>query len=61
MRGGIENCKKIDGVVSEGNIQKFCDYLGITRHYYENLIDRFINPNLFEKRNKIWELKYEQN
>jgi len=57
---GLKIVKKIDGDVSEVNIQKFCDYLGITRQHYENLIDRFVNTNLFEKRNKSWELKFER-
>jgi N-acetyl sugar amidotransferase len=55
---GLKIVQNIDGAVSEENIQKFCDYIGITRQYYETLIDRFVNTNLFEKRNKSWEMRY---
>lgn len=52
--------KRVDGCVSENNISKFCEYIGISRQHYEVLIDRFVNTNLFEKRNQKWEFKYER-
>lgn len=57
---GLRKVKELDGGVSEDSIGKFCNYLGISRNYYDTLIDRFVNKNLFEKRNENWELKYER-
>lgn len=56
----LEVAKRLDGAVSENNIKKFCEYVGISRNYYEVLIDRFVNKNLFIKNNKQWEMKNER-
>ena len=56
----LELVKERDGVVSEENIEKFCAYLDITRNYFDSLIDRFANKNLFEKTNDKWVPKFDR-
>ena len=48
----------IDGKISNDNIEKFCDYVGIKRNYFNTLVDRFVNKDLFVKTNDNWELIY---
>ena len=50
----------IDGEVAPESIEKFCEYVGITRNYYDILVERFVNKNLFTKNNEKWEFKYER-
>jgi N-acetyl sugar amidotransferase len=50
----------IDGKVNQESIEKFCKYVGITKGYYNLLIERFVNKNLFRKNNEEWEFKYER-
>ncbi len=53
--------KKIDGKVDKKNIKKFCNYLGITITKYENIVDSFVNHEIFVKDNKgEWRLKFER-
>ena len=43
------------------NIKKFCNYLGITITKYENIVDSFVNHEIFVKDNKgEWRLKFER-
>ncbi len=53
--------REIDGKVSEKNIKKFCEYVGINRNYFDSLVDRFANRKIFDKLNDKWEFKYERN
>ena len=57
---GLKLVKKIDGKVSENNIERFCKYVEITRDYYEILVERFVNKNLFTKTNDGWKMKIER-
>ena len=56
----LEKALLLDGKVSEKNIREFCEYLGISRNYYDTLIERFVNTNIFEKKNQNWKFKYER-
>ena len=56
----LDIVREIDGAVSEESIEKFCNFVGITKLYYETLIDRFVNKSLFEKVNDEWLYKYER-
>lgn len=56
----LDKALKIDGDVSEENIKRFCKYLDINRNYFDILVDRFVNKNIFEKKNDKWELKNER-
>lgn len=50
--------KKIDGKVSKKNIKKFCEYLNISFTEYNNIINNFVNKELFYLSNKgNWKLK----
>ena len=54
--------KKIDGKVDEKNIKKFCKYIGVTRNEYHDVLESFVNHDLFVKDNKgKWRLKINRN
>lgn len=44
--------KKLDGKVDEGNEKKFCKYLKISKTKYDEIINSFVNHDLFLKGNK---------
>ena len=56
----LKEAKEVDGVVFEQNIDLFCEFVEITRSYYDILIDRFANKKLFEKINNKWRPKFER-
>lgn len=41
--------KNIDGSISEENEKDFCSYLGITKSEYIEIIDSFVNRNIFDR------------
>ena len=50
--------KKIDGKVSKNNIYKFCNYLNISIDEYQNIVNNFVNKELFYlSNNGNWKLK----
>ena len=48
----VKIANKIDGKYKVGNLIKFCKYIGITKAEYENILDTFVNRQLFYKNNK---------
>ena len=46
----LDKALKIDGDVSDENIKRFCQYLDINRNYFDILVDRFVNKNIFERK-----------
>ncbi len=56
----LEVALKVDGKVSEKNISKFCEFIGIERNYFDNIVDRFVNKKLFTKVNDAWRPNYER-
>lgn len=46
---GIDLASRFDGKCSDEIIDSFCVYLGITVHEFWNVIDRYVNKNLFER------------
>lgn len=51
--------QEIDGKVSQENIEKFCEFVDISRTYFDELTDRFVNKRLFERAADGWRLKVE--
>ena len=50
--------KEIDGEVDEITIKEFCDYLEITREKYNEIMDSFVNHDIFIKDNHgNWKLR----
>ena len=53
---------KIDGKVDQKNITHFCKYLKISKEKYNEIMDSFVNHNLFVKDNKgEWRKKFKRN
>lgn len=51
--------KKIDGKVDSKNIKSFCKYLNISKDVYNEIVNSFVNHNLFIKDNLLngWRLR----
>ena len=50
--------KEIDGEVDEATVKEFCDYLEITREKYNEIMDSFVNHDIFVKDNHgNWKLR----
>ncbi|MBN2881021.1 N-acetyl sugar amidotransferase [Candidatus Woesearchaeota archaeon] len=59
---GLEIVKNNDGKVDSKHIDDFCKYIGITKQEYQDVIDTFVNTDIFEKdENGNWKLKQEVN
>ena len=57
----LKIAKKIDGKADNKNIKKFCNYIGISITKYENIMDSFVNHEIFVKDNRgEWRLKFER-
>ena len=56
----LKIAKEIDGDVSPENIDRFCEYIDISRQYFDILLERFVNKKLFEKTENGWRLKVER-
>lgn len=57
----LEIAKELDGKVDPGNIPIFCDRLGITEVEYNEIMDSFVNHDIFYKsENGDWLLKNER-
>ena len=49
---------EIDGRVNEANIDAFCKFLDISTEEYNNIVDSFVNTEIFERgHNGNWTLK----
>ena len=54
----LEIVKEIDGVVSDEVVDKFCKYLDISHAKYFEIMDDFVNHDLFERKgSNDWVLK----
>ena len=47
----------LDGRYDLENKTAFCRYLNITEEYFENVIDSYVNRDIFEKKDSTWQLK----
>lgn len=47
-----------DGGCGEQYIQKTCDYLGITKEEFWEVVDKYVNRDLFEKKDGKWIPKF---
>lgn len=45
----VKLIEKYDGTCSDENIESFCNYIGISVNKFWEVIDKFVNKNLFEK------------
>lgn len=48
----IKIAERYDGTCSEKFIQMFCEHIGITIQEFWNVVDKFVNKELFEKNNE---------
>ena len=55
----IEIVKLYDGKCSDSFIESFCNYLEISSDYFWQIVDGFVNKDLFEKVNGNWIPKFE--
>ena len=54
----IKILEKTDGKFSKSNLKKFCKLINISEREFNNIIDSFVNKNLFYRNNKNqWILK----
>ncbi len=51
--------KRYDGEFPQLYFQEFLDYLGIDEGYFNDVIDSWRRPNLWEKSGNIWKLKHQ--
>ncbi len=42
------------------NMKEFCKYIDITEDEFHEIIDSFVNHDIFEKVNGAWEMKHER-
>ena len=63
-KDAIELVKKYDHKLDQKAVQDFCNFLGYTRKEFYDIVEKFYNPDLFEKdpltnewklKNPIWE------
>ena len=57
---GISLNQKYDGKCSDLYIESFCKYIDITEKEFHEIIDSFVNHDIFEKVNGDWKMKYER-
>ena len=50
--------KEFDGLCGEKYIQKACDYLSITKEEFWEVVDKYVNRDLFEKVDGKWTPKF---
>ena len=53
----IELVKKYDGLVNDQYIDRFCDYIDISRTQFEETIEQYVNKDLFTKVDGRWVFK----
>lgn len=56
---GIEYVKKYDGIFPDIYLQDYLDYFEITEEEFWKIIDSFRSPDIWEKVNGEWQLKFE--
>ena len=52
--------KEIDGAVDEENAVEFANYIGVTRAELADIIDGFVNMELFDRQGMTWTPKFER-
>jgi len=53
--------REIDGHVDETNVDDFCQYIGISRADYDDIMGSFVNEEIFEKNARgKWVLRNER-
>ncbi len=57
----LDIVKKIDGKFSRENMKKFCDYIDINEKEFHEIVDSFVNHDIFEKIDDEWVMKYNRN
>jgi len=50
--------KEYDGLCGDNYIQKACDYLSITKEEFWEVVDKYVNRDLFEKIDGKWTPKF---
>lgn len=56
---GVEITKKYDGKCGQFYIDRLCDYLQLSHDEFWEIVDRFVNRDLFEKQNGKWRPRFE--
>ena len=54
---GIKLIKEHDAFLDPLCVHDFCEFVGYTETEFWNIVDKFYNPDLFEKQNNKWHLK----
>lgn len=54
----ISMVNKYDGEYPEKNVPLFCKYFGMSMEEFDEVLDRHVNKELFEKKNGIWKPKF---
>ncbi len=55
---GVALVKKFDGEFPRAHYQDFLDYTGLTDEEFNQVIDNFRSPHLWDKQGDQWELRY---
>jgi len=53
----VELVKKYDHILDPKALEDFCSFTGYTKKEFWNIVEKFWNRDIFEKRNDMWELK----
>lgn len=56
---GIELVKKYDGIFPQKYLQDYLDYFEMTEEEFWKVVDSFRSPDIWEKVNGEWKLKFE--
>ena len=56
----LDIVKEIDGNYDIENKDTFCKYLGITTTKFDQIVDSFVNTEIFEKTSEGWKFKFER-
>ena len=49
---------EFDGICGQQYIDEFCIYIGITNDEFLEVLDKFVNKELFEKKDGKWIPKF---
>jgi N-acetyl sugar amidotransferase len=55
---GIALIKRFDGEYPHQYVKDCCEYMGITVERFDEIIEKFRTPHLWEKNSEKWELKH---
>lgn len=54
----IELIKQYDGTCSDVYVESFCEFIDISKDFFWQVVDGFVNKELFEKVNGMWRPKF---